>query len=172
MKTWCALPSLALACWLVGGTDGGVKTPPPILDDKFLVHAATEHHAEIEVSKLVERRSGSDAVKDFAKQHIKEHQAAYDKLAGLLKSRKIGVVAGTEESTKTALKRLGNLEGAAFDREYLNWVIKEHKTAITRFEMQADQGKADDIRAYAKELLPELRRHLAEAEKLAKKISQ
>jgi len=60
------------------------------------------------------------------------------------------------------------LEGSEFDRAFLDHMIREHKTAISVFENQAKNGREADIRDYAKELLPDLRKHLKKAEELAK----
>jgi putative membrane protein len=137
------------------------------LDKDFLVKVATCNNAEIEVSKLAAKRSGSADVKEFATMLGKDHKAAYDKLGDLIKNRKVGVAAGLEKSTRDEIKKLSKLEGNDFDRAFLDHMIREHKKAIAIFENQAKNGQEPDIRDYAKDLLPDLRKHLKKAETLA-----
>jgi putative membrane protein len=162
---------LILGGLAVAWTRGGEKTARP-LDKDFLVKVATCNNAEIEVSKLADKRANSAQVKEFATMLVKEHKAAYDKLGDLLKNRKIGVVAGLEKESREEIKRLSKMEGEEFDRAFLQHMIREHKTAITIFENQAKNGQEADIRDYAKELLPHLRNHLRKAEQLAKTASK
>lgn len=163
------LLSVSVLCGLAAGTHGddAVKLP---LDNAFLIKEATCNFAVISISKLADTRA-SPEVKTFAGLLVKDHQTSYDKLADLLKTRKVGVVSGTESETKTEIKRLGDLKGNDFDKEYLKWVIKEHNSGIPVFENQIKLGKDDDVCAYAKENLDTSRKHLQKAEDLAKTIN-
>jgi putative membrane protein len=169
MKRVGFLLSASVVCWLIGGARGDdpVKLP---LDNDFLIKVATCNYAEIAVSKMAETQ-GSPDVKAFAVHLGKSHQASYEKLAGLLKTRKVGVVSGTESETKAEIKRLGDLKGTDFDREYLRWVINEHRSGVPLLENQVKLGKDDDVRAFAKETLNTCRKHSQKAEELAKAIS-
>ena len=152
---------------LTAGTRGGEKNDRP-LDKDFLVKVATCNNAEIEISKLADKRSNSSQVKDFATMLQKDHKAAQEKLGDLLKSRKFGVATGLEKESRDEIKRLSGLDGKEFDRAFLQHAITEHKKAISIFENQAKNGKEADVRDYAKDLLPGLQKHLTKAEDLAK----
>jgi putative membrane protein len=168
MKRIGIVLSAGVFALLVAGArgDGQGKLP---LDNDFLVKEATCHFAVISVSKMAETQ-GSPDVKSFAVQLGKDHQAAYEKLAGLLKTRKVGVVSGTEADTKATIKRLGELKGTDFDREYLKWTIGEHREGISLQENQIKMGKDADVGSFAKECLSTSRKHLEKAEELAKSI--
>jgi putative membrane protein len=169
MRRVSILLSVSIVCGLVDGTRGEEPAKLP-LDNAFLIKMATCNYAVISISKMAETQ-GSPDVKTFAGQLVKDHQESYDKLADLLKTRKVGVVSGTESETKTEIKRLGDLKGTDFDKEYLKWVIKEHNGSIPIFENQIKLGKDDDVRAYAKENLDISRKHLQKAEELPKTIT-
>ncbi len=166
MKSLGMLLSVSVVCWLAAGARGDDSAKLPV-DNDFLVKAATCNHAVIAISKMAETH-GSPEVKAFAGQLGKDHQAAYEKLAELLKTRKIGVVSGTEKGPTDEAKRLGALKGTDFNQEYLKWVIKEHKSGIALCENQIKQGKDEDVSAFAKDGLVGLRKHLKMAEELAK----
>src|SRR5262245_53893014 len=105
MKQRLALCGLAIA-WCVmavsfSQAQGQIKDQPlPALDKEFLLKDAVGNHAEIETGKLADSRSGTAAVKDLAAAIVKDHKAAYDKLAELLKGRKLAVVAGAEAEVR------------------------------------------------------------------------
>jgi len=162
------LLSASVVCWLAGGTraDDSVKLP---LDNAFLIKVAPCNHAAIVIGKMAQEQ-GSPDVKAFAVRLVKDHEASNDKLADLLKTRKVGVVSGTEAETKAAIKRLGELKGTDFDREYLQWVIKEHRAGLPLLENQAKMGTDTDVRAFANGTLETNRKHLQKAEELAKTI--
>jgi len=156
---------VAIAGLTVGLRAGDNLLP---LDKDFLVKVASCNNAEIEIAKVAEKRASAPAVRDFATTIVKDHQTAFSKLGDLMKNRKVGVVAGLEKATRDEIARLKNLEGAAFDREFLDHMIKEHKKAIRMFEHQAKSGQEADVRDYAKGLLPDLQKHLKRAEELAR----
>jgi putative membrane protein len=164
------LAVLAVCVWPLA-TPAGQKSARP-LDKDFLVKVASCNNAEIEISKLADSRANSAPVREFAAMLLKDHKAAYDKLGDLAKERKLGIAAGLEKETRDEIKRLSKLEGAEFDRAFLQHTIREHKKAISIFENQAKKGQEADIREYAKELLPDLRKHLSKAEELAKTAGQ
>ena len=168
MKVFSALLSIAVAgCWL--NTARAVDERP--LDDGLLIKASSCENAIIENSKLADKRAASAAVKEFAANMVIEHQKCYDKLAGVVKNRKIAVVSGLEKQEKEDHDRLSKLSGADFDREYMKWVVHHHKDAIGAIENQIKNGKNGEITTFAKEALPQLQDHLKRAEGLAKTIN-
>ena len=164
--------AVACAAVILSVTGANAQKAAQKVDTDFLQQAAVCENAEIEFSKLAASRANSKAVKEFAEKMVKEHQASYDKLAALLKDRKIGIVAGTEKETRDAISKLKELEGAAFDRAYLKQVIDDHKKAISLCETYMVKGTQNDIKAHAKDCLPHIREHLKKAEDLAKTVSR
>jgi putative membrane protein len=163
MERLSVLGTVVVLAWMGTALSAGEKTTGP-LDDDFLTKVATCNQAEVEFSKLADKRAGSERVKEFAATLIKDHQMLNDKVAELLKTRKVGVVAGTEKDTRDEVKRLSKLEGQEFDRAFIDRIAADHKKAITMFEEQVKNGKAADITTFAREHLPHLRKHLAKAE--------
>jgi len=170
MKLIASLMTVLVIGGLVAGQDG-VKTSQP-LDRDFLIKVATCNNAGIQISKLADNRSESTQVKDFATMVVKDHKHVGDKLADLLKGRKLAIAAGFDKETTDEVNRLSKLEGKEFDRAFLQTMVKGHKESIAMLENQVKNGKEEDIRAYAKEVLPHLRTHLTKAEELAKTVGK
>jgi len=166
MKLFNAL----LSCTVLGLFATGVRADDAKrpLDQDFLVKASTCSNACVEVSSLAEKRAESPKVKEFAAVMVTEHKKCQDRLAEQTKNRKIAVVSGLEQETKTDIDNLSKLKGAEFDRAYLSWIIKGHREGIAMLQNQADNGKDNDLRTFAKEQIPGMKEHLARAEELSK----
>jgi putative membrane protein len=162
------LAAIGLFLILAFQSNGGDKTAARPND--FLIKAAACNHAMVEYGKLAESRAASSDVKAFASDLVKGHQTANQQVAELLKTRKLAVVAGAEEETRNELKRLGGLEGAAFDRAFLKRVIDDHDRAIVLFDKQAKLGEAADVRNFASDTLPALRKHRDRAQEWEKTV--
>jgi len=165
MKQVSSLVAVAVLVAFANGSQGGEKGP---LDKDFVIKVASCNNAEIEVSKLADSRSKTTEIREFAGKLINDHKAAQDKLAELIKNRKFGVVTGLEKEAREDIKRLGKLEGSAFDQAFLEHTVVEHKKAITMFENQVKNGTDSEVRDYAKEMLPDLQKHLKKAQELSK----
>jgi putative membrane protein len=169
MKQITMFLAAAIVGFSVHGTWADENRP---LDNDFLIKAATIQNAEIQFGKLATTHASAEKVKELGAMMVKDHEKAYDKLAGVIKNRKIGVVAGLEKETREEALRLVKLEGTKFDREFLDWAIKSHKDGIAIFEAQVSRGKDADARDFAKDCLPAMREHLKIAEELSKTIGR
>jgi putative membrane protein len=150
-----------------GGKDRDEALP---LDRDFLTKAFVAGHKEIQLSKLADRHSRNDQVKAFAQQMIDDHTKANQQISELMKSQKLAVVAGTEKDFRDTSDRLGKLDGDAFDKEFVQVLVKDHKQAVALFENQAKSGKERDVTEFAKNTLPTIRGHLQHAQKLASSL--
>ena len=58
------------------------------------------------------------------------------------------------------MNKLSGLSGDAFDREYVDMMVKDHEKAVKEFENASMKAKDPDVRAFAAKTLPTLREHL------------
>ena len=65
--------------------------------------------------------------------------------------------------------RLAKLQGAAFDRAYLQHMVKDHEDDVQLFSTQAKQGQDPELKAFAAKTLPTLEEHLSIVRNLAEK---
>ena len=66
-------------------------------------------------------------------------------------------------------QRLEKMSGAAFDRAYLEEMVKHHEKDIQEFE-RASNSTNPQVRAFAEKTLPTLRQHLQMSQQLQQKI--
>jgi putative membrane protein len=169
MKTFVTALALSL---LVGSALPLLADEKPNVatDNEFLINAMTCGTGEIRICEYAARSAHDPAVKEWAEKLVKEHKALNNTMAENARRLKVAVVAGQEKETRERLDALGKLKGNDFDREFLNQAIKGHEKAITGFEKEAKSGSDPDLKTFANNNLPTLKRHLEEARNLLAKL--
>jgi len=123
---------------------------------------------EVEEAKMAQERASSPEVKAFAQQLENDHTKANDELGRLVQSK--GMPAD-QMAAKPATSRLSKLNGAAFDRAYVDAQVLDHEQAVALFGRESTSGTDADLKAFATKTLPTLREHLKMARDLRTKVS-
>jgi putative membrane protein len=144
------------------------KATKPISDQEFVVKAANANMAEIELGKLAETRASSEQVKMFGKRMVEDHQKALDKLKTVATTEQVTLPTALDQKDQALKDRLEKLSGSAFDRAYMNAMVKDHRQDVAAFRSESKRAKAADVRQYASSTLPTLEDHL----KLAQSTDQ
>ena len=149
------------AALLLAGSAAAAAAAPPA---QFLRQAIEGDTSEIQLGKLAQSQGASQGVKDFGRTLEQDHTTALGQASQT--AQKMGVTPPKDvmpEARKEKAKLKG-LHGAAFDREFVRYMIQDHKKDISKFEQQA-AGK-DQTAELARQTLPTLRKHLQVAESL------
>ena len=148
------------------GTSGKMASPT---DSSFVMKAAGGGHTEVEAGKLASGKATNSDVKAFAQRMVKDHGKANTELLSLAKSKSIDIKANDSDA-KALTDRLGKLSGAAFDRAYMEEMVKDHQTDVELFERQSRDGDDAELKAWAGKQLPTLREHLKMAQDVHAKL--
>ena len=132
-------------------------------DGQFLVNAAEFNMEVISLGQLAQQRSNLKHVKDLGKMLEDAHKKSQDDLTALAKRKNISIPVSQTENGKDAYKKLNEKSGNDFGKEYSDMMVKSHKDAIALFEKASTDSNDSDIRAWATESLPILRKHLDQA---------
>lgn len=81
----------------------------------------------------------------------------------LAKSRKRDLPNDLESKHETAMKQMAQLNGADFDRQFMQHNVKEHETDFKVFQHYAQQEPDADIRQLAQKGVKMLEKHLQTA---------
>lgn len=152
-------------------TDSPQVVRPADSDVIFLRKAAEAGAYEIEASKVAQSKASTLAVKTFASQMVRDHEAADKDL--MLLAQKVGVQLPASPSAEKMqeINQLERLSGAAFDKAYVQNVgIDGHQDTVALFRKASDNAKNDRISAFAKKTLPTVTHHLEMARKLAREV--
>lgn len=139
------------------------KHPLERADRTFVDHAAQGGMAEVALGKLAVVRAGNAQVKSFGQRMIDDHGKANEELKALLQSKGVQLPAESDRSHDRDANRLGKLEGADFDREYMKHMVSDHEKDVKDFEKASRDARDADVKAWAAKTLPTLQQHLEQA---------
>ncbi|MBL0428155.1 DUF4142 domain-containing protein [Ramlibacter alkalitolerans] len=178
MANWVLVAAAALAALPAAGTparapayaasaaaDARPLPPAQRLERRFLQISASNMRYQAEAAHIALARSNNPAVKDLANSLIARQQTAQPELLRLLHKRGMAMPLATNEHAKV-LKQLARLNGAKFDRLYVDEVvIKSYQVDITNYERVALQAEDPVLKAWVERQLPMLRFHFDKAGK-------
>lgn len=160
MRTGHLIVSVASACLIA--TTASAAEPQP---KKFIADAIKGDNSEVMLGQLAMRSGGSQQVRDFGKTLHDDHGKAHADAVKVAKSMGVPDTKEMMPAARPEAAKLEKLKGAAFDREFARYMVADHKKDIAEFEKVAAQG--GPAGEHAKRVLPDLRKHLAEAERLS-----
>jgi len=139
-------------------------------DRDFIMKAAQGGKMEVQLGQLAADKASNSDVKQFAQRMVDDHSRANEELMRIASQYNVTVSdALTPEAEKTH-HRLATLSGAAFDREYMSHMVKDHNKDVAEFEKVSNQAGNADLKNFASKTLPTLREHLQLAKDTAKKV--
>ena len=165
---------LCAAALLVGSAPAVAADGP---SDPQIAHIAyTAGNIDIAAAKQALARSHNRAVRSFAQEMVRDHQAVNAKALALVKKLHVTPEdnATSQGLTKAAIAeraKLAKLKRAAFDREYVNNEVAYHKTVNGALESTLiPSAKNGDLKSLLETGLTLFREHQAHAEQVAKAL--
>jgi len=138
---------------------------PQRLERRFLQIAAADLRFQSEASRLAQSRTNNPAVKDLANTLLARQQTAQPELMRLLHTREMALPMPTNEHYKV-LRQLAKLNGAKFDRLYVDEVVlKSYQADIANYEKLSAQAEDPVLKGWVDRQLPKLRMDYAKAGK-------
>ena len=129
-------------------------------DERFVKEAATGGMAEVELGKLATDKASSGDVKKFGQRMVDDHGKANEELKTLAQNKNITLPTALDAKAKATVDRLSKLNGEAFDRAYMQEMLKDHRKDVNAFRTESTSGKDADVKAFASKTLPTLEEHL------------
>lgn len=140
-------------------------------DRSFLNKAAADGMAEVEIGKLGASKAQNDQVKQFAQKMVQDHGQANEKLTAIARQLQVQPPAKMDAKHQEASKKLSGVSGAAFDRQFMQHMLKDHQQAVQLFDKQAKSGQNEELKKFAADTLPTLQQHLAEAKRISSQMA-
>jgi putative membrane protein len=109
-------------------------------------------------------------VKSFADRMVADHTKANQQLASIATAEGVALPTKLSGKDQRELTRLGKLDGAAFDKEYVKSQVDAHKDAVKLFTRESKSGKDGDLKNFAGTTLPTLEDHLSMVTTLSKSM--
>jgi putative membrane protein len=102
---------------------------------------------------------------------IDDHTKANSELTRLAGQKNVTLPQEVNSDQKSEMDKLSKLTGADFDKEYIQYMVKDHEEDVAEFQKQANDGTDGDVKAFAAKTLPTLQSHLQMARDVAKGVS-
>lgn len=135
-------------------------------DRQAMTKMAQTDMAEIEAGKMAMQKASSPEVKKYAEHMVQAHTKMLEEGKKLAQAKGVTPPAGPDKKHQAAAKKLGQQSGEAFDRQYMEQMVKDHEDALKLVEKTAKDAKDPDLKAQAQKGAPHIKEHLAQARKL------
>jgi len=134
-------------------------------DYKFTTTAAHGGSLEVTLGNLAQK-STTQAVKEFGQRMVDDHGKAGKQLNDLAAKKEATLPAGITDEQQKEVDRLGLLTGSQFDRAYVSFMVRAHKTDLKAFKSAAQEVQDPDLKAFAASMVPIIQEHLSMAQSL------
>lgn len=134
----------------------------------FIVMASIGNLQEVNSGKLASQKATRTDVKSFGQMMVSDHSRAEQKLLQLVKARGYQLPAAATDTPPPDLN-LSKATGDDFDRMYIHAMVSGHRNTVMMFQNYAVTGKDPIVKAFAAQMLPTLKEHLAAIKALDEK---
>lgn len=161
------LPAQASGAHMDEGTNRMMKSG----DATFAIEAAQGGTAEVKLGQLAVKKASDPNVKSFGQRMVDDHSKANDELKSVAAKDSMTLPNTLGAKDQELYDKLSALSGAAFDREYMKAMVKDHEEDIKEFQKEASKGTNPGIRNFASSTLPTLQKHLQMAKSTEQRLS-
>jgi putative membrane protein len=158
-----------LGILLAGSTLSKAQSSDASAADKtFVKDALRGGMAEVKLGQLATQKGNSDDVKQFGQKMVDDHTKLGDQMKGV--AGQIGVTPPTMISPmdKALETKLEALSGDAFDKAYIQAMVKDHRKDLMDFKKEASTGTASTVKDAASQGSTVVAEHLKMIEQIAK----
>lgn len=133
-------------------------TPPRL----FLMNSIRGDNSEIMLGRMAARRADGPSVRQFGRVLVQDHSMARTQSAALARQMGLSVPTMPTPIAMRESARLAPLTGELFDREFVRYMVRDHRQDITEFRGQIAM-RSGPVSRLASRQLPVLQKHLAMA---------
>jgi putative membrane protein len=158
----------AIALGFLGATTFAAQ-PLTGEEQTFIQKAASGDQAEIQLSKIALERASTPEIKQFAQTMVTDHTKASSMLKPIAVDHGIDVPEKPGSQTEEKIKRLEGQSGAAFDKTYIELMVKDHQEMLHAFEAAAPKANDSKLKEFIATVQPIVAHHLEMAKAIRQK---
>jgi putative membrane protein len=136
-------------------------------DQAFLMKAAQGNMAEVQLGTVATQRATGDRVKQFGQRMVQDHGLAQQQLMNMSKENSWVTPTEISDEQKQHHERLSQLSGEAFDKAYMEHMVKDHAMDVALYERASTTCENAALKGYATSTLPTLKEHLKQAREIS-----
>ena len=156
---------LCIPLQLASAADEEANYKPTPFEKMFIKKAADGGMTEVELGKLAAEKGGSDEVKDFGNQMVKDHSKINDNLKEVAGKMNVKVPSEVSAKHHATIEKMSGMSGAGFDKAYVAAMVMDHEKDIAEFEKADKEVKNPDLKKFIEDALPMMKDHLDKIKK-------
>lgn len=134
-------------------------------DKLFARQAALGGRAEVELSRMAQKKASAGPVRSFAQRMVDDHGKSNDRLMKLAHGVKAEIPQEPDSEQKALAGQLSNKPaGKEYDLAYLAAQMQNHQRTANLLQYQLSYGQNEPLRQYAADSLPVVLEHLEMAQ--------
>ena len=108
-------------------------------DRKFVEDLTYAGAAEIELGRMAAERGGNAEVKRFGQMMVDDHSKAGKELKDIATQYQVPQPAGVDEKHRELIDKLARLQGAEFDKQYIDAMVQGHEDVVDKLQSRVDE---------------------------------
>ena len=129
-------------------------------DFRFAINAARGGMTETRLGEIAKQKAGSQQVKDFGQRMVTDHSKANDELKQIIANKGAVLPAELSHHENSEIDKFDKLTGRDFDKEYAEYMVKDHKKDLKEFQDAAKDLSDPDLKAFAQKTAGVIEEHL------------
>src|SRR5215831_710966 len=118
-------------------------------DYRFVINAARGGMTEVRLGEIAKQKGSNQTVRDFGQRMVADHSKANDELKQIVSKKGAVVPAELSHHENSEIDKFDKLTGRDFDKEYAEYMVKDHKKDLKEFQDAAKDCSDADLRAFA-----------------------
>ena len=156
-------------------TSGTTSTAPAATalsddDKKFAMKVAEGGLAEVNLGGIAASKGTNADVKSFGQRMQTDHGKANDELKQWASSKSFDLPTQPNAQMQKTATELSGKSGAAFDKAYMQDMVKDHDKDVKEFQDASKKVKDPDLKSWIDKTLPVIQDHDKMAHDIVKKL--
>ncbi len=139
-----------------------------MMDRDFVKEALQGGMAEVQMGQLALQKSNNDQIKQFAQKMVNDHTQLGEQMKPIAQQLGVKEPTGLSKKDKETVAKLQNLNGDAFDKAYVQTMLKDHKHDEMAFKREAQTGADPNVKQAATQGEQVIASHLQLIQQIAK----
>jgi putative membrane protein len=132
-------------------------------DKLFVRQAALGGQAEVELSKIAQKKASNESVREFANRMVEVHSKSNQQLLRTGRGLNPELPKNLDPEHQTVRNELQKASDRDFDLAYISAQIQDHQRTANLLQWHISTGQNEALKKYSMETLPEVMDHLEHA---------
>lgn len=150
--------------------DSGSELMLASRDTAYALTTAQSNVAGVRLGKLAASKASDSDVGSFGRQMADDYVKANDQLSAIAQQQSMTLPDVMSVKDEMTLERLNKLSGNAFDKAYIDGMLKDQEAELKASRKEANAGKNINIRGFASQMVSTLQDHLNRIKMIQSKI--